>query len=66
VALQLKRGALMYLVTSVGVNSSYGRIMSALATEVEDTPLQRKLEGLAEFIRSVSDVWSHELSVQVS
>jgi len=56
----------MYLVTSVGVNSSYGRIMSALATEVEDTPLQRKLEGLAEFIRSVLNVRSHELSVQVS
>lgn len=50
---ELKRGALMFLVTSVGVNSSYGRIMSALASEQEDTPLQKKLEGLAELISKI-------------
>lgn len=33
--------------TSVGVNSSFGKIMMSVRTDMEATPLQKKLEGLA-------------------
>ncbi|KAF7557945.1 hypothetical protein G7Z17_g304 [Cylindrodendrum hubeiense] len=36
-----------FLCTSVGENSSFGKIMMSVRTEVEATPLQKKLEGLA-------------------
>ena len=36
-----------FVATSVGVNSSFGKIMMSVRTEMEDTPLQKKLEGLA-------------------
>jgi Ca2+-transporting ATPase len=36
-----------FVVTSVGVNSSFGKIMMSVRTDVEATPLQKKLEGLA-------------------
>lgn len=36
-----------FVVTSVGENSSFGKIMMSVRTEVEATPLQKKLEGLA-------------------
>ncbi|KAM6514413.1 plasma membrane calcium [Fusarium falciforme] len=36
-----------FICTSVGVNSSFGKIMMSVRTEVEATPLQKKLEGLA-------------------
>ncbi|MCJ1479508.1 plasma membrane calcium [Lambiella insularis] len=39
-----------YLVTSVGINSSYGKIMVSLQTENEDTPLQIKLAKMANWI----------------
>ena len=39
-----------YLVTSVGVNSSYGKILMSLQTDSEDTPLQVKLGRLANWI----------------
>ena len=39
-----------YLVTSVGVNSSFGKIMMSLQTENEDTPLQAKLGRMANWI----------------
>ena len=39
-----------YLVTSVGRNSTYGRIMSSLRTESDPTPLQVKLSKLASWI----------------
>lgn len=39
-----------YLVTSVGVNSSYGKVMIGLQTENEDTPLQVKLANMANWI----------------
>lgn len=39
-----------YLVTSVGTHSTYGRIMSALGTETDPTPLQVKLGRLANWI----------------
>ena len=39
-----------YLVTSVGVNSSFGKIMMSLQTDNEDTPLQVKLAGMANWI----------------
>lgn len=36
-----------FVATSVGVNSSFGKIMMSVRTEVEATPLQKKLERLA-------------------
>lgn len=39
-----------YLVTSVGVNSSHGKIMVSLQTDVEQTPLQVKLARMANWI----------------
>ncbi|KAH0844206.1 Calcium-transporting ATPase 2 [Fonsecaea pedrosoi] len=39
-----------YLVTSVGVNSSYGKILMSLQTDNEPTPLQVKLGRLANWI----------------
>lgn len=39
-----------YLVTSVGVNSSFGKVMMSLQTENEDTPLQVKLANMANWI----------------
>lgn len=39
-----------YLVTSVGVNSSFGKIMVSLQTKNEDTPLQVKLAHMANWI----------------
>jgi Ca2+-transporting ATPase len=39
-----------FLVTSTGVNSSYGKIMMSLREDQEVTPLQSKLNTLAEYI----------------
>jgi Ca2+-transporting ATPase len=39
-----------YLVTSVGVHSSFGKIMMSMRTEPETTPLQKKLDKLASAI----------------
>ncbi|MCJ1452713.1 plasma membrane calcium [Mycoblastus sanguinarius] len=39
-----------YLVTSVGVNSSFGKVMTSLQTDNEDTPLQVKLANMANWI----------------
>ncbi|CAG9989574.1 unnamed protein product [Clonostachys byssicola] len=36
-----------FVATSVGVNSSFGKIMMSVRTEMEATPLQKKLERLA-------------------
>ncbi|ATY61566.1 plasma membrane calcium-transporting ATPase 2 [Cordyceps militaris] len=36
-----------FVATSVGVNSSFGKIMMSVRTETEATPLQKKLEKLA-------------------
>ncbi|KAI9476101.1 MAG: PMCA-type calcium-translocating P-type ATPase [Benjaminiella poitrasii] len=43
-------GVCSYLVTSIGENSYYGRTMMALRSEPESTPLQEKLNALAELI----------------
>jgi Ca2+-transporting ATPase len=43
-------GVCSYLVTAVGENSYYGRTMMALRSEPESTPLQEKLNDLAEMI----------------
>lgn len=43
-------GVGIYLVTSVGVNSSFGKIMMSLQTENEHTPLQVKLAKMANWI----------------
>ena len=39
-----------FLVTAVGVNSSYGQTMMALREDAQTTPLQSKLNVLAEYI----------------
>ncbi|KAL9101855.1 MAG: hypothetical protein Q9163_002939 [Psora crenata] len=39
-----------YLVTSVGVNSGFGKVMMSLQTDNEDTPLQAKLSRMAGWI----------------
>ncbi|KAM0359560.1 hypothetical protein ACHAPY_009790 [Fusarium culmorum] len=36
-----------FMCTSVGVNSSFGKIMMSVRTDIESTPLQKKLEKLA-------------------
>ncbi|KAF7197993.1 Calcium-transporting ATPase 2 [Pseudocercospora fuligena] len=36
-----------YMATSVGVNSSYGKILMAMRVDMQPTPLQVKLDGLA-------------------
>jgi Ca2+-transporting ATPase len=43
-------GVCTFLVTSIGENSYYGRTMMALRSEPESTPLQEKLNDLAEMI----------------
>ncbi|GKT41889.1 calcium-transporting ATPase PAT1 [Colletotrichum spaethianum] len=50
---KVQEGTGTFLVTAVGVNSSYGRITMSLRTEQEDTPLQRKLNILADLIAKV-------------
>lgn len=42
-----------FLCTSVGVYSSYGKIMLSVQTETESTPLQKKLERLAVAIAKI-------------
>lgn len=46
----ITEGVGKFLVTSTGVNSSYGKIMMSLREDVEVTPLQSKLNVLAEYI----------------
>lgn len=50
---KIHEGVGRFLVTSTGVNSSYGRIMMSLHTESEATPLQSKLNVLAEYIAKI-------------
>ncbi|GJC91955.1 calcium-transporting ATPase [Colletotrichum higginsianum] len=50
---KVQEGTGTFLVTAVGVNSSYGRITMSLRTDQEDTPLQRKLNILADLIAKV-------------
>ncbi|KPM44658.1 Calcium-transporting ATPase 2 [Neonectria ditissima] len=40
------RGVGRYLVTAVGPNSSYGRVLASLRSDVQETPLQAKLGRL--------------------
>lgn len=47
---KVQEGSGYFLVTAVGINSSYGRIAMSLRTEQEDTPLQKKLNVLADQI----------------
>lgn len=47
-----------YLVTSVGVYSSYGRILMAMRHDMEPTPLQVKLDGLAKAIAKLASAAS--------
>ncbi|ROV99672.1 hypothetical protein VSDG_03041 [Cytospora chrysosperma] len=47
---KVQEGTGTFLVTAIGVNSSYGRTSMALRTEQEDTPLQKKLNVLADWI----------------
>jgi P-type Ca2+ transporter type 2C len=47
---QVNEGTGTFLVTAVGTNSTYGRTTMALRTEQDDTPLQKKLNRLADSI----------------
>ena len=47
---KVSEGIGTFLVTSVGINSSYGKIMMSLRDEGQTTPLQSKLNVLAEYI----------------
>jgi Ca2+-transporting ATPase len=47
---QVTDGVGTFLVTSTGVNSSYGKTLMALREDPEVTPLQSKLNTLAEYI----------------
>jgi len=47
---KVSEGIGMFLVTSTGVNSSYGKILMSLKDEGQTTPLQSKLNVLAEYI----------------
>jgi Ca2+-transporting ATPase len=47
---KVNEGTGTFIVTAVGINSSYGRTTMALRTETEDTPLQKKLNVLADWI----------------
>ena len=47
---KVQEGNGTFIVTAVGVNSSYGRITMSLRTEQENTPLQVKLNSLADWI----------------
>lgn len=42
-----------FMATSVGVHSSFGRIMMSVRAEIEPTPLQEKLAGLAMAIAKI-------------
>ncbi|ROW04736.1 hypothetical protein VMCG_04813 [Cytospora schulzeri] len=50
---KVQEGTGTFVVTAIGVNSSYGRTAMALRTEQEDTPLQKKLNVLADWIAKV-------------
>ncbi|CAI4213507.1 unnamed protein product [Parascedosporium putredinis] len=45
-----------YLVTSVGVNSTYGRTLMSLRHDVEETPLQQRLGKLAKQLITVGAI----------
>jgi Ca2+-transporting ATPase len=45
-----------YIVTSVGSNSFHGKIMLSLQTEAEETPLQEKLNDIAEAIAKLGSL----------
>ncbi|KAF2645412.1 calcium-translocating P-type ATPase [Massarina eburnea CBS 473.64] len=47
-----------YLVTSIGVNSSYGKILMAMRQDIEPTPLQTKLDKLAKAIAKAASAAS--------
>jgi Ca2+-transporting ATPase len=47
---KMSEGVGIFLVTSVGVNSSYGKTLMSLQDEGQTTPLQSKLNVLAEYI----------------
>jgi Ca2+-transporting ATPase len=50
---KVNEGVGTYMATSVGVHSSFGKIMMSVRTEMEATPLQEKLSGLAVAISKI-------------
>ncbi|KAI8802205.1 PMCA-type calcium-translocating P-type ATPase [Cladochytrium replicatum] len=53
---KVTEGVGRYVVTGVGVNSFFGRTMQGLQVEAEDTPLQIKLDALAEQIAKMGAI----------
>jgi Ca2+-transporting ATPase len=50
---KVNEGVGTFMATSVGVHSSFGKIMMSVRTEMEATPLQEKLSGLAVAISKI-------------
>ncbi|GLA32609.1 ATPase, Ca transporting, plasma membrane [Aspergillus niger] len=50
---KVEEGMGTFLVTAIGIDSTYGRTMMSLQDEVETTPLQVKLNVLADYIAKV-------------
>ncbi|KZM25653.1 P-type Ca(2+) transporter [Ascochyta rabiei] len=50
---KVNEGVGTYITTSVGVHSSFGKIMMSVRTDMEATPLQEKLGGLAVAISKI-------------
>ncbi|KAF9585214.1 hypothetical protein BGW38_003378 [Lunasporangiospora selenospora] len=53
---KILEGVGTYVVTGVGINSFHGKTMMSLRTEAEDTPLQAKLNDLAEKIAKLGSM----------
>lgn len=53
---KILEGTGLYIATSVGVNSFHGKLMLSLQTEPEETPLQEKLNVVAEAIAKVGSL----------
>lgn len=49
----VREGECICIVTGVGIHTRYGRIMATLAEELKPTPLQLRLEAIAELIGKV-------------
>lgn len=53
---KILEGTGSYIVTSVGSNSFHGKILLSLQTEAEETPLQEKLNDIAESIAKLGSL----------
>ncbi|KAM5372533.1 hypothetical protein ACJZ2D_007433 [Fusarium nematophilum] len=52
----VSRGVGRYLITAVGVNSTYGRVLMSLRSDVQETPLQAKLGRLGKQLITIGAI----------